>query len=73
MIAIIIYKSPVLKSKDSKIFKSSLVTIANIPNVEINKPDNWKIFVFSIFNKKLTKIIVAGTAVLKREAFITWV
>ena len=53
--------------------RSSLVIIAKIPNIEINKPDNWKIFVFSIFNKKQTKIIVTGIAVLKRDALITCV
>ena len=69
----IINRSPLLKSKERKIFKSSLVIIAKIPNVEINKPDNWKMFVFSIFNYKQTKIIAAGAAVLKSDAFITWV
>ena len=47
--------------------------ITKIPKVEINRPDNWKIFVFSILSKKQTKIIVAGIAVLKSDAFITCV
>ena len=51
---------------------SSLVMITKIPNVEINRPDNWKIFVFSILSKKQTKIIVAGIAVLKSDAFISF-
>ena len=73
IIAPIINKSPLLKSKESKILRSSLVIIAIIPKTEINNPDIWKIFVFSIFNKKQTKIIVTGIAVLKSDALITWV
>ena len=73
IIAPIINKSPLLKFKVSKILRSSLVIIARIPNIEINNPDIWKIFVFSIFNKKQTKIIVTGIAVLKSDALITWV
>jgi len=50
-----INKSPLLKSKESKLFKSSLVIITKIPKIEINKPDNWKIFVFQFLIKSKLK------------------
>ena len=69
----IIIKSPLLKFKENKIFKSNFVIIAKIPNTEIIKPKIWNLLVVSIFSKKHKRIIVAGIAVLKREALITWV
>ena len=39
MIATIMNKSPLLKFKESKMFRSSLVMIAKIPNTEIINPD----------------------------------
>ena len=54
-------------------FNSSFVIIAKIPHTEIIRPKIWNLFVFSILNKKQSKIIIAGIAVLKRDALITWV
>ena len=51
----------------------SLVIIAKIPPTEIKRPKIWNLLVFSILNKKQSKIIIAGIAVLKRDALITWV
>ena len=51
----------------------SLVIIARIPDAEIIRPKIWNLLVFSILNKKQRKIITAGIAVLKRDAFITCV
>ena len=51
----------------------SLVTIARIPPTEIIRPEIWNLLVFSILNKKQSKIIIAGIAALKRDALITWV
>ena len=47
--------------------------IDKIPKTEIISPAIWYLFVFSILNKKHNKIIIAGIAVLNKEAFITWV
>ena len=47
--------------------------IARIPQAEIIRPKIWNLLVFSILNKKQSKIIIAGIAVLKRDALITWV
>ena len=69
----IIIKSPLLKFNESIISKFNLVIIDKIPKTEIIRPAIWYLFVFSILNKKHNKIIIAGIAVLKREAFITWV
>ena len=69
----IIIKSPLLKFKDKIISKLSFVIIDRIPNTEIISPKIWYLFVFSILKMKHNKIIIAGIAVLKREAFITWV
>jgi len=44
-----------------------------IPNTEIISPKIWYLLVFSILKRKHNKIIIAGIAVLKREAFITCV
>ena len=69
----IIIKSPLLKLSDSKMVNLSLVIIARIPHTEITRPKIWNLFVFSILNKKQSKIIIAGIAALKREALMTWV
>ena len=69
----IIIKSPLLKSKEYIISKFSFVIIDKIPNTEIKSPKIWYLFVFSILKIKHSKIIIAGIAVLKREALITWV
>ena len=62
-----------LKLSESKMFNSSLVTIAKIPPTEIIRPKIWNLLVFSILNKKHSKIIIAGIAALKRDALITCV
>jgi len=49
------------------------VTIDKIPKTAKNNPKTWNLFVFSILNMKHNKIIIAGIAVLKSEALITWV
>ena len=67
----IIIKSPLLKFNESKLSISNFVMIDKIPITEIIRPKIWYLFVFSILNKKHNKIIIAGIAVLKREAFIT--
>ena len=67
----IIIKSPLLKFSESKISSLSLVIIAKIPPTEIIRPNIWNLLVFSILNKKQSKIIIAGIAALKREALIT--
>ena len=51
----------------------SLVIIARIPATEIARPKIWNLFVFSILNKKQSKIIIAGIAALNKEALITCV
>ena len=51
----------------------SLVIITKIPQAEIISPKIWNLLVLSILNKKQSKIIIAGIAVLKRDALITWV
>ena len=51
----------------------SLVIITMIPQIETIKPRIWNLLVFSTLNKKQSKIIIAGIAALKREAFITCV
>ena len=69
----IIIKSPLLKFKDKIISKFNFVIIDRIPNTEIISPKIWYLFVFSILKIKHSKIIIAGIAVLKSEAFITCV
>ena len=69
----IIIKSPLLKFNERIISKLSLVIIDKIPKTEIIRPIIWYLFVCSILNKKHNRIMIAGMAVLKREAFITWV
>ena len=69
----IIIRSPLLKFKDNKTFKSSFVIIDKIPNTDRINPSIWNLLVFSILSKKHKKIIAAGIAVLKREALITCV
>ena len=51
----------------------SLVIIARIPHTEMISPKIWYLLVCSTLNKKQSKIIIAGIAVLKRDALITWV
>ena len=65
--------SPLLKFKDNKILKSSFVIIDKIPKTDKINPKIWNLLVFSILNMKHNKIIIAGMAVLKREALITCV
>ena len=69
----IIIKSPLLKFKERINSKFSFVIIDNIPNTEIIRPIIWNLLVFSILNKKQSKIIMAGIAVLKSDALITCV
>ena len=63
----------ILKLSDSRIFSLSFVMMAKIPPTEIIRPKIWNLFVFSILNKKQSRIIIAGIAALKRDALITWV
>ena len=69
----IIIKSPLLKFKDKIISKFNFVIIDKMPNTEIISPKIWYLFVFSILKIKQSKIMIAGIAVLKREAFMTCV
>ena len=69
----IIIKSPLLKLSENKTSGLSLVIIARIPPTETIRPKIWNLFVFSILNKKQSKIIIAGIAALKRDALMTWV
>ena len=50
-----------------------MVIIVKIPHTEMIRPNIWNLFVLSILNKKQSKIIIAGIAVLKRDALITCV
>ena len=65
--------SPILKSRLSRTLRSDRVIITKTPIVEIKRPSNWKVFVFSNLNIKQKKMIAAGIAVLNKEALITWV
>ena len=69
----IIIKSPLLKFKESITSKLSLVIIDNIPKIEIINPKIWYLLVFSILKMKHNRIIIAGIAVLNKDAFITCV
>ena len=69
----IIIKSPLLKFRENKMSNLSLVIIARIPHTEMISPKIWYLLVCSTLNKKQSKIIIAGIAVLKRDALMTWV
>ena len=71
MTAPIIHISPILKSRLSRTLKSNLVIITKTPTVEIKRPSNWKVLVFSNLNKKQKRIIAAGIAVFNKVAFVT--
>ena len=60
MTAAIIHISPILKSRLSRTLKSDRVIITKTPTVEIRRPSNWKVLVFSNLNKnhKITLILV---------------
>ena len=62
-----------LKFKENKMSILSLVIIARIPHTEMISPKIWYLLVCSTLNKKQSKIIIAGIAVLKRDALMTWV
>ena len=68
-----IFMVNLLKFKDKIISKLSFVIIDRIPDTEIISPEIWYLLVFSILKRKHRRMIIAGIAVLKREAFITWV
>ena len=68
-----IHMSPILKSRSRRTLRYDLLIITKTPTVEINRPNSWKMFVFSNLNIKQNRMITGGIAVFNKVTFVTWV